>query len=156
MGNIPISRTSSPSRVINYISTYVTKYIDTFLVDEDKIQKVFVSPGLGRSYTEDINNKKYALVKNDDNIVFNTTLMGFNQPYQMPRYYKLKMFNKYELKILKEYIKNVLDEQRFDPPFFIGKARYDDIYSFARACRDGGLNTDIDKQYNYYMYNKKF
>lgn len=156
LGNIPVTYNSSPARVIGYITKYVTKYVDKLLIPNDEKQRVFVSPGLGIGYCHDPANIAYARQVKDGRFTFNLSSQGFSLPYVLPRYYRQKIFKKEELEAMKWHFIKLNEEEKFTPPFRVGSAVYNDIYSYARFLRSQGLKCDLDFQYLSYMYNKKF
>ena len=119
------------SRRITYITTYITKLQKGLLERPNEKQDVFCSPGIGKAFTEDIVNYRYAY-QHDTIVPF---LYYNKRPFAMPRYYRGKMFDPDQLEDLKEsYFHFLSDDVIPPPPYYLGNMRYYDYTVYRAAC----------------------
>lgn len=108
---------------ISYITKYITKSADDWVVAPKYKQLVFTSPGLGKAYTEDPTNIRYH--HQQDSLL---PLMSHGgHTLALPRYYRQKVFTAQELERLKTaYFANLSPDVIPDPPYRLGRMVYDD------------------------------
>lgn len=107
--------------------TYVTKYI-TKTCGDNHIPKIYVSPGLGKAYTEDPLFRAWHKTPNDDCNI-NYCVKFDSVTYALPRYYRDKIFTDDEISDFKDILSQP------DRPFkkVLGKQTYTDEQSYKKA-----------------------
>lgn len=130
---------------IGYCAGYITKDIDDCIVDKLDKPFVFVSPGLGKAYADDVQNIAF----HHQNNLFIPFVLENNMVRSLPRYLRNKIFTEEERKQMKDdYFKNISDDVLPPPPYFIGKQQFDDYTTYLRALKP------ITEQYNKLYGNK--
>lgn len=162
---IPINAKSSPSRIINYIGCYISKFTDDYIISDDKKQRVFVSPGLGKKYLDYRENiEHFAKIDTDGNYSFNVQVNGLSYPYSLPRYltnklvdiFDFKLGNPYFVDVYKTYKQTYLNSlDRYNPPFYAGSQLFDDIHTFCNTLRNSGVKIFLDNELAIKIYNLK-
>lgn len=115
-------------RRVAYIASYITKQLEDLVVEPKYVEKIFVSPGLGKAYTDDPYNHLFHR-RHGEPIPIMINDSGMMQ--LLPRYFRNKLFTDDELDNLKiAYFANQYDGVIPDPPYFIGKRKYDDYTLF--------------------------
>lgn len=139
-------------RRVSYITSYVNKSLkgDT-LENPDYHQKIFTSPGLGKAYVDKSSTHAHCRVYGRPvPFMYNRS----NMPIALPRYYRSKLYSEGELEDLKErYYANLSDDVIPEPPYFIGKTRYDDYTVYKGVCDE--IRKQKYKQYKNKHYGYK-
>ena len=108
---------------IGYCTGYITKDVDDCIIDKYDKPYVFVSPGLGKSYSTDVKNISFHH-QNNQLVPF---VLENKSIRSLPRYLRNKIFSEDELKHMKhEYFANISDDVLPPPPYYIGKQQFDD------------------------------
>lgn len=123
---------------IKYCTSYITKGNEDIIIEPDKVQRVFCSPGIGRAYCDDSYNIKY---HHPGSKVLNPIMQNDSQFLQaMPRYFRNKIFTEFEredmtLQYFNEFSEDVIP----DPPYFIGKRKFLDYSKYLSECKKHSL-----------------
>ena len=115
---------------IGYCTGYITKEVDDCIIDKYDKPFVFVSPGLGKSYADDIQNITF----HHQNNQFIPFVLENNSMRSLPRYLRNKIFSDDERKqMTKQFFKNMSDDVIPPPPYYIGKQQFDDYTIYLKA-----------------------
>lgn len=120
---------------IKYCTSYITKGNVDIIVPPYMIQRVFCSPGIGKSYCDDTYNKSY---HHPSPGILNPLMQNSSQFIQaMPRYFKHKIFTPDELEdMTTQFFMEFSEDVIPDPPYIIGKRRYTDFTEYKNACKE--------------------
>lgn len=120
-------------RRCNYITSYITKHNQDLIIEPKYVEKLFVSPGLGRCYCDDPYNHIFHR-RHGEPIPVMLNDSGFLQ--LMPKYFRTKIFTPEELDDLKiAYFANMSEDVVPDPPYRIGSRTYDDYTLYLKDCK---------------------
>lgn len=141
---------------ITYVSKYVTKFVDKFgslFLDPDKKSYRWISPGIGKSYSLDYDNR-YAHFHRGDPV-----FMRFNDngsPAVLPRYYYDKLFSPIDLCRRREaFFDSLLDLPM--PPYRVNKHYYNDLLSYFIKLRElGGYPLFLSTQFTKLNLQEKY
>lgn len=135
-------------RRCNYITSYITKHNTDMVIEPKYVEKLFVSPGLGKAYCDDAYNQLWHR-RNGEPIPIMLNDSGMMQ--LMPKYFRQKIFTPEELDDLKiAFFANSHESVIPDPPYRIGKRTYDDYTLYLRDCEQ------LRKSYNLLYPRKHF
>ena len=127
---------------IGYCAGYITKEVTECIIDKFDKPYVFVSPGLGKAYSDDPQNISF----HHQNKQFIPFILENKSMRSLPRYLRNKIFSEDELLQMKnEYFKNQSDDLLPPPPYFIGKQQFDDYTNYQRALKE--IKQQYDKKY---------
>lgn len=127
-------------RRITYITKYITKSAEDWVLRPEHKQLVFTSPGLGKSYTQKDSTIKFH--HQDGHLIpFMYTLDG--HVVALPRYYRGKVFTDDELEQMKDaFFANESYDVIPPPPYRIGKEEFTDYTLYLKEIKK------IRKKYN--------
>lgn len=119
---------------IKYCTAYITKGNEDIILPPNKVQFVFCSPGIGKSYCDDPYNIRY---HHPFPGVLNPVLQNSSQYLQsLPRYFKSKIFTDDEREdMTQQFFLENSDDVIPDPPYKIGKTIYTDYTLYMEACK---------------------
>lgn len=119
-------------RRVNYITSYITKHNTEHVIDPKYVEQIFVSPGLGKAYCDDVYNQRWHR-RDGEPIPIMINDSGMMQ--LMPRYFRHKIFTDEEIERLQiAYFANLDEGVIPDPPYYIGKKRYSDYTLYLADC----------------------
>lgn len=122
------------NKCMSYITTYITKFIKTWFISKDEVQKIYCSPGIGRSYVLDDRNFYW---HRKGGILRFFTMSDNGYITRLPRYYREWLFSERELYNykLENYFKSF---ELPSSPFVLGKRTYDSYPEYVKAVNDLG------------------
>lgn len=128
---------------ISYITTYVTKFLDKWIIDKNEKQFILCSPGIGKAYTLDPDNIAWHHAcgqLRSYRLDFNGRLVA------LPRYYRQKIFSEFERLRLRLLWRSTLSE--LPDTFQLGNRVFKNFWIYAKACIEvGGCPILYDHQY---------
>lgn len=149
-GIVRSSRLRSSS-AISYITTYVTKFLDKWIIDKNEKQFILCSPGIGKAYTCDPSN----IAWHHDKGQLRCYRLDFNDRFcAIPRYYRNKLFSESELRKIKFRWINSLSD--VPDHFRLGSRVFKSFWSYLAAAVDvGGCPLLLDSQWYNLLYGQK-
>lgn len=139
------------SAAISYITTYVTKFINKWIIDKDEKQFILCSPGIGKAYTLDPANLRWHHAGGQlrcYRLDFGGRLCA------IPRYYRQKIFSSFDL--LRIRLRYLASLSELPDTFSLGKRVFTSFWTYAKACFEvGGCPLLLDQQWYILFYGKK-
>ena len=157
VGYSPKNPDLDPEKGIAYVTTYITKTVDSWFINWDERSRHRCSPGLGLAYCLDPASRKFH--NQSGGIFFRVDETG-KYPMALPRYYVDKLFSPVD-----KYRRKMENLHRITSlpvgPFTVGKRIFYDLPSYWRFLRSIGgtpvLTSDqfdclSDELKNIYLY----
>lgn len=131
------------SAAISYITTYVTKFINKWIIDKDEKQFILCSPGIGKAYALDEENIRW---HHADGQLRCYRLDFSGRLCALPRYYRQKIFSDSELRRIRFRWLSTLSD--LPETFSLGKRVFTNFWTYLKSCMDvGGCPLLLDSQW---------
>lgn len=136
------------SAAISYITTYVTKFIDKWIIDKSEKQFILCSPGIGRAYCSDPRNVSWHHAEGQ----LRSYMLDYGGRLSaLPRYYRSKLFTDSELRQLHFLWRSSLS--RLPDSWSLGKRVFTSFWAYLSACVEvGGCPVLLDQQWYSLLY----